>query len=1194
MVANITDNDTAGVIINTPVAVSEGDNTVGDTYTVVLTSEPTANVTVSFDGGGQLSNSPDLIFTPLDWNTPQVVTVFAVDDNVAEGTHFGTVTHTATSADGNYNGIPIDDVTATITDNDTQSLIVTPLTLGVNEGGTNTFSVRLAAQPTADVTVSVANTAGDTDLSVSGGASLTFTTANWDTTQDVTLTAAEDPDAINGTATFTLSSSGLTNVDVTADEIDNDTQSLIVTPLTLGVNEGGTNTFSVKLAAQPTADVTVSVANTAGDTDLSVSGGATLTFTTTNWDTTQDVTLTAAEDPDANNGTATFTLSSSGLTNVDVTVDEIDNDTAGVIINTPVAVSEGDNTVGDSYNVVLTSEPTADVTISFNGGGQLNNSPDLVFTALNWNTPQDVTVFAVDDSVAEGTHVGTVTHTAASTDGNYNGIQIDDVTATITDNDFAGVTITESDGTTDVSEGGATDSYDVVLDSQPETGTTVTITIATTDGQTTTTPTSLLFDDTNWNVAQSVTVTAVDDASQEGSPHTGSITHTAVSTDTNYDGISIASVTANIADNDTAGVTINTPVAVTEGDNTVGDSYNVVLTSEPTADVTISFNGGGQLNNSPDLVFTALNWNTPQDVTVFAVDDSVAEGTHVGTVTHTAASTDGNYNGIQIDDVTATITDNDFAGVTITESDGTTDVSEGGATDSYDVVLDSQPETGTTVTITIATTDGQTTTTPTSLLFDDTNWNVAQSVTVTAVDDAAQEGSPHTGSITHTAVSTDANYDGIGIASLTANITDNELAGVTITESGTTDVTEGGATDSYDVVLNSQPETGTTVTITIATTDGQTTTTPTSLLFDDTNWNVAQTVTVTAVDDAAQEGSPHTGSITHTAVSTDANYDGIGIASLTANITDNELAGVTITESGTTDVTEGGATDSYDVVLDSQPEAGKTVTITIATTDGQTTTTPTSLLFDDTNWNVAQSVTVTAVDDAAQEGSPHTGSITHTAVSTDANYDGIGIASLTANITDNELAGVTITESGTTDVTEGGATDSYDVVLNSQPETGTTVTITIATTDGQTTTTPTSLVFDDTNWNVAQSVTVTAVDDADQEGSPHTGSITHTAVSTDANYDGIGIASLTANITDNELAGVTITETGGTTDVTEGGATDSYDVVLDSQPEAGKTVTITIATTDGQTTTAPTSLVFDDTNWNLAQSVTVTAVDDAA
>ena len=110
-------------------------------------------------------------------------------------------------------------------------------------------------------------------------------------------------------------------------------------------------------------------------------------------------------------------------------------------------------------------------------------------------------------------------------------------------------------------------------------------------------------------------------------------------------------------------------------------------------------------------------------------------------------------------------------------------------------------------------------------------------------------------------------------------------------------------------------------------------------MFNETNWNVSQTVTVTAVDDAVDEGATYTGSITHTATSTDANYNGIGIASLTANITDNDLAGVTITESdSTTDVGEGGATDSYDVVLNSQPANGASVTIAIGTADSQTTT----------------------------------------------------------------------------------------------------------------------------------------------------------------------------------------------------------------------------------------------------------------
>ncbi len=182
--------------------------------------------------------------------------------------------------------------------------------MSVNEGSTNTFTVRLAAQPTSDVTVNVTRTSGDTDLTVSGGGTLTFTTANWNTPQTVTLSAAEDADTVNGTAVFAVASSGLTSVNVNATEADNDTQSLIVSTTSVSVNEGSTNTFTVRLAAQPTSDVTVNVTRTSGDTDLTVSGGGTLTFTTANWNTPQTVTLSAAEDADTVNGTAVFAVAS--------------------------------------------------------------------------------------------------------------------------------------------------------------------------------------------------------------------------------------------------------------------------------------------------------------------------------------------------------------------------------------------------------------------------------------------------------------------------------------------------------------------------------------------------------------------------------------------------------------------------------------------------------------------------------------------------------------------------------------------------------------------------------------------------------------------------------------------------------------------------------------------------------------------
>ncbi|MGH7493367.1 MAG: beta strand repeat-containing protein, partial [bacterium] len=146
--------------------------------------------------------------------------------------------------------------------------------------------------------------------------------------------------------------------------------------------------------------------------------------------------------------------------------------------------------------------------------------------------------------------------------------------------------------------------------------------------------------------------------------------------------------------------------------------------------------------------------------------------------------------------------------------------------------------------------------------------------------------------------------------------------------------------------------------------------------------------------------------------------------------------GVTITESaGSTNVTEGGATDTYTVVLKTVPTANVNVTVD---PDGQLDVgagagNSTVLTFTPANALTPQTLTVTAVNNALAEGN-HTGTITHAAASTDANYNGIGIANVTANITDNDAAGVTIVQSGgSTGVTEGGATDTYTVVLNTVP-----------------------------------------------------------------------------------------------------------------------------------------------------------------
>ena len=126
--------------------------------------------------------------------------------------------------------------------------------------------------------------------------------------------------------------------------------------------------------------------------------------------------------------------------------------------------------------------------------------------------------------------------------------------------------VTVSTPTVSVTEGGAIDTYTIVLDELPTGDVTITITP---DGQSTTVPTSLTFTTSDWYLEQTVTVTAVDDAVAEGA-HTSTISHAA--SGGGYDGVT-ASVVANITDNDTAYAIVADQASVVEG-NTGGTAVS--------------------------------------------------------------------------------------------------------------------------------------------------------------------------------------------------------------------------------------------------------------------------------------------------------------------------------------------------------------------------------------------------------------------------------------------------------------------------------------------------------------------------------------------------------------------------------------------------------------------------------------------
>jgi uncharacterized protein (DUF1800 family) len=391
------------------------------------------------------------------------------------------------------------------------TILTSATSLSVNEGGTAQFGVRLSAAPAANVMVNVARLSGDTDLTVTSGATLTFTPTNFATLQMVTISAAEDADMTNGAAVFRAAATGLPNADVNVSEVDNDTAAIAIqtSVTTLSVNEGASAQFGVRLSAAPAANVTVNVARLSGDTDLTVSGGATVTFTPTNFATLQNVTISAAEDADQTNGTAVIQASGAGLTSADVNVSEADNDTAAIAIQTSVTTLSVNEGASAQFGVRLSAAPAANVTVNV---ARLSGDTDLTvsggatvtFTPTNFATLQNVTISAAEDGdMTNGTAVFSVSGTGLTT-ANVNASEVD--------NDVPISILTSLIRTLPVIEGN-TAQFGVRLASAPPAN--VTVTVARLSGDTNlnvTAGATLTFTPANFATFQMVTISAAEDA----------------------------------------------------------------------------------------------------------------------------------------------------------------------------------------------------------------------------------------------------------------------------------------------------------------------------------------------------------------------------------------------------------------------------------------------------------------------------------------------------------------------------------------------------------------------------------------------------------------------------------------------------------------------------------------------------------
>jgi hypothetical protein len=106
------------------------------------------------------------------------------------------------------------------------------------------------------------------------------------------------------------------------------------------------------------------------------------------------------------------------------------------VVPTTLELWEGGST--ESYSVSLSTQPTGDVTITVEHDSQVSLSPTtLVFTALNWDIPQNVSVQAVRDVLSEGDHSSEIQHASTSEDERYQDLIIPSINISIHESQYS-------------------------------------------------------------------------------------------------------------------------------------------------------------------------------------------------------------------------------------------------------------------------------------------------------------------------------------------------------------------------------------------------------------------------------------------------------------------------------------------------------------------------------------------------------------------------------------------------------------------------------------------------------------------------------------------------------------------------------------------------------------------------------------
>lgn len=723
-----------------------------------------------------------------------------------------------------------------------------------------------------------------------------------------------------------------------------------------------------------------------------------------------------------------------------------DMDARGVFVyQLPTVVSEttgqtdAASSGSDPRPFILTAQPAADVRLELTSSdateGAFNAGYNVyTFTPANWSITQTLTLVTIDDPVFDGDRAWDIVATFSSDDPDWDGV-VHQIPMLTLDDEGGGIDVDPQSGLV-TSEGGASDSFEVVLTEAPWRP--IVIGSAPDDTEGVCTLEAVTFDADDWDTPRTVTVTGLDDAAADG--------------DVTYD---------VWVEDWTPGFALGPELFVNGGFSSGVDGWagsigygedvfpNGMLTDavggfairqavtglEPGCEYRLVVDTE-QVPVTPENLRPALpdllrvshrqvgDGNLPrrwahfwhegeQEVAYVAqwpateFEVSIARQTPTRVREHLVDSASlrkwrcpTGYELIPPVPVEVTNLDDDVAGFSLAIAGGT--VSEGGGTGAVALVFDSEPLAPVLVTLFASdATEGALGTT--TVVVDAANWDDLADVLVHGVDDAILDGDV---AFTVTAVtsSEDAAYDGL-VADVDLVNHDDDAPSVVITDAASDVATplvvsEAGVSDRFTVRLAARP--GAVVTLDVEVDDAtEGTVAPARVTLQPEAWADPVTFTVRGVDDDAVDGDVAF-TISTTTTSTDPLWYGLSVGTVYAVNQDDDVAGLHLRPAGAAGLlqtSEAGASDTLTVSLDRAPLAD--VTVTLAIDDAtEASLSAASLTFTPSNHATPQGVTVTGLDDDDLDGAVVFG-VTATTTSTDAAWDGLVATATGLNVDDD-------------------------------------------------------------------------------------------------------------------------------------------------------------------------------------------------